>query len=1204
MTAPSAFRHHQPTVCESLESRSLLAAAPLFLDFGGIASEAATYTFSGAYSASPVSHTTPAHQDIAGGGGAGLSGSLFNTYNNVGMTHRASGLKFANGAAANNVTLTWGRSPTAGGTIAWGTLPALSTATVTTAGAELNHPVFRSVSSASTSANGNADVGVRIAGLAPGTYTIYLINQNPGAPNEQYATLIGKNVGKFDPELSRTSGALKADGQFSSPTDYTIVRMAINAGDNLDVVVRGLGAQRGTAKFNLIEIVPDANDTTQFAIPGVGGVVGPVGGSAGDNGARNTNAIQEWLGGVNGVGISNNEIWTGDFIGGSNWSEMAYSATTQRIWGQWANDPNHSGRKAAFAVKMFAGPGDGSGTPKYQADGVTLTSDGRSGWSGPASFDDGLAGKWDSVWRRLANIFVEQGLGDTVIRLGWEMDGTWYSWSALEEPEKFAAYFRHIVHVMRSVAPDLQFCWNPGASNSPVTPKFDAYAAYPGDDVVDLIGLDFYDWDAYIYPSTNYNNPPSQNQREIVANRFLTGPKGLNFWADFARNRAQPKPLVICEWGTADRVGDVKGSGLDNATFVQMLHSFASDPINNVAWSAYFNRGGDGNHQIAPYEGGRFVHYLDDGGTQRQTTYKSQFPVAATKYQQLNTYTPTSLANNWDVGGAAAGGAWYDRYTNGWTVVGGGSDIFGTADHFRFAGAAATGDTTIVARVTSLTNEDPFSKAGIMLRDGTTNAAGAAFANVVVTPTNGLRFTYRPSANAPAQSIGSATVPAGAPTFVKLVRVGNIVTAYYAITTTSPDAADWKIVGKSVTLNLAANYQAGLAVTSHNTSRLATATFTHFSITKPGRSPAANGASDAFGGSVLARSADVGAPSLPGGAYYANGQYTVSAGGTDINGAADQFHFASTHRSGDTTMITRVEAISGGSDWVKAGLMLRDTGVTDDAGARYAAVLQTPAHGILFQFRSGTSGGTNATFRTSQNIAGPLWLRLVRSGDNFSAYYATTTATPAAGDWVQIGGTATLPLSPVMAAGLAVTGHSASATGQAVFSNLAVLSGNAGVAAPVLLSTAVNGGGAQRSIVNSWVFTFDRPVAFDSTSIVMQRRGGSSVTSMSFSLVNASKDLMRYALTFSDASHIGGSLPDGVYDLRIGTTGATYTFHRLFGDVDGNARVDGSDFVAFRAAYGTGVAGYNPAFDYNGDGLIDGTDFVAFRARYGTGITY
>jgi hypothetical protein len=95
-----------------------------------------------------------------------------------------------------------------------------------------------------------------------------------------------------------------------------------------------------------------------------------------------------------------------------------------------------------------------------------------------ASLAQGAAGAYTDTFTRLAQRFVDHGRGDAIIRLGWEFNGGWYSWSAINDPTTFAAYWRQIVSAMRSVAPELEFDWNPNLESSP---SFALELAYPGD---------------------------------------------------------------------------------------------------------------------------------------------------------------------------------------------------------------------------------------------------------------------------------------------------------------------------------------------------------------------------------------------------------------------------------------------------------------------------------------------------------------------------------------------------------------------------------------------------------------------------------------------------------------------------------------------------------------------------------------------------
>src|SRR6266481_5318557 len=63
---------------------------------------------------------------------------------------------------------------------------------------------------------------------------------------------------------------------------------------------------------------------------------------------------------------------------------------------------------------------------------------------------------------------------------------------------------------------------------------------------------------------------------------------------------------------------------------------------------------------------------------------------------------------------------------------------------------------------------------------------------------------------------------------------------------------------------------------------------------------------------------DIGSPSQPGSASYANGIWTVSGGGADIWNSADQFHFVYTN-SGASTAVALVDSLDNTDPWAKAG---------------------------------------------------------------------------------------------------------------------------------------------------------------------------------------------------------------------------------------------------------------------------------------------
>jgi hypothetical protein len=182
---------------------------------------------------------------------------------------------------------------------------------------------------------------------------------------------------------------------------------------------------------------------------------------------------------------------------------------------------------------------------------------------------------------------------------------------------------------------------------------------------------------------------------------------------------------------------------------------------------------------------------------------------------------------------------------------------------------------------------------------------------------------------------------------------------------------------------------------------------------------------------IFTDSGDIGSPALAGSLSYnaSSGAYTVKAGGSDIWNSSDQFRYNYTAFSGDSAIIAHVTSISSGSDgWAKAGPMFRDSAA---AGAVFADVVATPGNGVSFQWRSSTGGGCG--YAQTTGITAPVWLKLVRSGNSFSAYYSTNGTS-----WTQVGSTQTITMATSALAGLAVTSHNASALTTAVVDHVSL----------------------------------------------------------------------------------------------------------------------------------------------------------------------
>ena len=181
------------------------------------------------------------------------------------------------------------------------------------------------------------------------------------------------------------------------------------------------------------------------------------------------------------------------------------------------------------------------------------------------------------------------------------------------------------------------------------------------------------------------------------------------------------------------------------------------------------------------------------------------------------TVSAQTLPTGWstkDVGAVAAAGS-ATSVNNIFTVAGSGSDVWGTADEFRFVYQQLTGDSSIVTQVSSVDYVDAWVKAGVMMRE--TLNANSKHAFMIVSPGKGLAFQRRAATGG--ESTHTAGGSGSSPYYVKLKRAGSTFTAYKSL-----DGVSWTTVG-SQTITMASTIYVGLAVTSHVDGSLADATF-------------------------------------------------------------------------------------------------------------------------------------------------------------------------------------------------------------------------------------------------------------------------------------------------------------------------------------------------------------------------------------------
>jgi hypothetical protein len=163
------------------------------------------------------------------------------------------------------------------------------------------------------------------------------------------------------------------------------------------------------------------------------------------------------------------------------------------------------------------------------------------------------AGYHVDYWAQLAEGLVEHGMGSIVVRPGWEANSPVnYPWSAVSDPAAFRGAFVRCVDELRSVAPELQvdLCVTAAADGHVI----DVAELYPGDEYVDVLGVDLYDmWSGAGTDADRWD-------------WYRTTAGGLDDLAGFAAEHG--KPLAVDEWAVASPSW---GGGGDNPQFVRDL---------------------------------------------------------------------------------------------------------------------------------------------------------------------------------------------------------------------------------------------------------------------------------------------------------------------------------------------------------------------------------------------------------------------------------------------------------------------------------------------------------------------------------------------------------------------------------------------------------------------------------------------------------
>jgi hypothetical protein len=207
-------------------------------------------------------------------------------------------------------------------------------------------------------------------------------------------------------------------------------------------------------------------------------------------------------------------------------------------------------------------------------------------------------GDFDAHIRTFGQSVVNYGAPKAILRLGWEANRlNGFPWAVTGDGSDYKACFRRWVSVLRTV-PGQRFVIDWNMQDKSIFPLDQMY---PGDDVVQIIGINPYDRCPPLRTEAQWNAWYNSKHKDG------RNPRGIGTWLAFARQHG--KKFSVPEWGIGGPLVPISKcggeSGIDNPFFIRKMFAFFQANAKDIAYEGYFNGHGAetasrGSHKLAP----------------------------------------------------------------------------------------------------------------------------------------------------------------------------------------------------------------------------------------------------------------------------------------------------------------------------------------------------------------------------------------------------------------------------------------------------------------------------------------------------------------------------------------------------------------------------------------------------------------------------
>jgi hypothetical protein len=228
-------------------------------------------------------------------------------------------------------------------------------------------------------------------------------------------------------------------------------------------------------------------------------------------------------------------------------------------------------------------------------------------YPGAIPLPDILNGKCDPYIRGFAQALKARPVR-FLLRFAHEMnisDSPWWVGHIGADPSLYVAVWRHVHRIFKQVGvSNVEWVWSPNYASNPPDPWNDLHAYYPGDDVVDWIGLSGYNWYATrspviwrtftdLYDAVLKDLACSYPKPQIIAEIGSVEGDGATFskaaWIRDAYSRAPSYPFLrVVQWFNDYAYADPRSADFRVTTSTAQDGSVQPLPHSSGAWTSAY----------------------------------------------------------------------------------------------------------------------------------------------------------------------------------------------------------------------------------------------------------------------------------------------------------------------------------------------------------------------------------------------------------------------------------------------------------------------------------------------------------------------------------------------------------------------------------------------------------------------------------------